>query len=74
MLIRWTNSFMHLIVQMLIQLFVHGKLTTASNEGTFIQNFLENIRKKCFLGTICIVMYIAYSNLQLQYIVLPISK
>ena len=50
--------------------FVHDPLTTNTDEKTLLQDFLlnseftENIEKKGFLNTVCIVKYISGLNLQ----------
>ena len=69
-------------VTMPTQFFVHDSMATISKRETFLQDFLEilkrtlqNISKilKCFLRTTCIVLYVAGSNLQLHSIVLPLE-
>ena len=57
-----------------MQSFVHDSHSTISNKETFLHNFLvilnhspqnyQKILRKCYLGVKCIVIILAYSNLQ----------
>ena len=67
-----------------IQSFVHNLHSTISNEDSFLQDLrviqkqspqnYHQILKKCFLGTTCIVIYLACSNLQPHNSVLSATK